>query len=165
MKWILRVIDYIEEGIIFLGLLAMALLNFANIVSRYCLHKSLSYTEEVVIIIFVWVTMMGISEGYKRHAHLGMSFLTDRLPKPGKGLAILFSGICSFILIFFIVFYGWQMVQNQMRLGSMTTALRLPTWVQGLAIPAGGVLMAIRTVQAVAQQLSGLHGDGKEKES
>lgn len=153
MKRLLHILDYVEEGIIFVGLAAMTILNFANVVSRYFLHKSISYTEEVVIIIFLWVTMMGIAAGYKRNAHLGMSFVTDHLPEKGKIAAAILSGILSFVLILFLVYYGKEMVHNQMILKSKTTALRLPTYVQGLAIPVGGVFMGIRTIQNTITQV------------
>ena len=58
-----KLIDYLEEGLIVAGLLFMTVMNFANVISRYFLHKSISYTEEVVVIVFVWVTMLGISAG------------------------------------------------------------------------------------------------------
>jgi C4-dicarboxylate transporter DctQ subunit len=163
MKWILRILDYIEEGIIVIGLAVMTAMNFINVLSRYFFHQSISYTEEVVIIIFVWVTMMGISAGYKRHAHLGMSFVTDHLPAAGKRVAILFSAICSIVLIVFLVYYGREMVLNQIRFHSKTTALRLPTYIQGLAMPTGGVFMGIRTIQAFVDEWKKTGTDRKEE--
>ncbi|RGD64948.1 hypothetical protein DXA98_07750 [Lachnospiraceae bacterium OF09-6] len=79
-----KLIDYLEEGLIVAGLLFMTVMNFANVISRYFLHKSISYTEEVVVIVFVWVTMLGISAGYKRNAHLGMSLLRINYQRTGK---------------------------------------------------------------------------------
>ena len=101
-----KALDYIEEGLIVAGLAFMVIMNFANVVSRYFLHSSISFTEELVVIVFVWVTMLGISVGYKRKAHLGMSFITDHLPEKGKDAAILLAGVCSVILIGFMIYYG-----------------------------------------------------------
>ena len=154
-----KLIDYLEEGLILAGLLFMTVMNFANVISRYFLHKSISYTEEVVVIVFVWVTMLGISAGYKRNAHLGMSFITDKLSENGKKAALMISAICSLILIYFMLRYGIEMVQNQIRFHSKTTALRWPTYIQGLALPAGAVFMGIRTIQAAYQQLK----EGRQK--
>lgn len=163
MKRILCVVDYIEEGIIFVGLLAMTTLNFVNVLSRYFFHQSLSYTEEVIIIIFLWVTMLGIAAGYKRCAHLGMSFITDRLSYRGKCAAIVLSALLSLVLIGFMIYYGAEMVRNQKILNSRTTALRLPTYLQGLAVPVGGIFMAIRTLQGSAGKLMNLR-TGREEQ-
>lgn len=157
-----KALDYIEEGLIVAGLAFMVIMNFANVVSRYFLHSSISYTEELVVIVFVWVTMLGISVGYKRKAHLGMSFITDHLPEKGKDAAILLAGVCSVILIGFMIYYGTEMVQNQIRFHGKTTALRLPTYFQGLAIPAGGVLMMIRSVQSTVRELADRHAGTKK---
>ena len=154
-----KLIDYLEEGLIVAGLLFMTVMNFANVISRYFLHKSISYTEEVVVIVFVWVTILGISAGYKRNAQRGMSFSTDKLSENGKKAALVISSICSLILIYFMLRYGIEMVQNQIRFHSKTTALRWPTYIQGLALPAGAVFMGIRTIQAAYQQLK----EGRQK--
>lgn len=157
------VLDFLEEGLTVLGLAFMAIMNFANVVSRYFLHNSISYTEELVVIVFVWVTMLGIAAGYKRNAHLGMSFVTDHLPEKGKDAAVILAGLCSVILIYFIIRYGLQMVQNQIRFKGKTTALRWPTYIQGLAIPVGGCLMMIRSVQCVITELIKRHSEKGEQ--
>ena len=163
MKSLLRLIgkllDYVEEGIVVIGLAVMAALNFANVVSRYFLHSSISWTEEIILIIFLWVTMFGIAVGYKRNIHLGMSFVTDHFPPKGKKIAAVFSGVCSVILIYFIIRYGIVMVQNQIRFHAKTTVLRLPTAVQGSAIVVGGFFMLIRSVQCTVQEVIRLGGE------
>ena len=148
-----KILDYLEEGAIVAGLAVMTVLNFANVISRYFLHSSISWTEEIILIIFLWVSILGISCGYKRNIHLGMSFVTDRLPEKGKKIALVFSCICSIILIYFMVRYGYVMVGNQLRLHAKTTVLRLPTAVQGSAIVVGGVLMLIRCLQYTVSEL------------
>ncbi|MDR0486548.1 MAG: TRAP transporter small permease subunit, partial [Elusimicrobiota bacterium] len=37
----------------------MVLMNFANVLSRYALNMSISFAEELVICIFVWMSMFG----------------------------------------------------------------------------------------------------------
>ncbi|RGD64949.1 TRAP transporter small permease [Lachnospiraceae bacterium OF09-6] len=85
--------------------------------------------------------------------------MTDKLSENGKKAALVISAICSLILIYFMLRYGIEMVQNQIRFHSKTTALRWPTYIQGLALPAGAVFMGIRTIQAAYQQLK----EGRQK--
>ena len=90
---------------------------------------------------------------------LGMIFITVKLSDNGKKAALVISAICSLILIYFMLRYGIEMVQNQIRFHSKTTALRWPTYIQGLALPTGAVFMGIRTIQAAYQQLK----EGRQK--
>ena len=148
IKLFLRGLGYLEETLIVLLLAFMSIMNFVNVVSRYCFSNSFSFTEELTVMAFVWVTMLGVAAGYKRYAHLGMSFIVDQFPKKMQAVFAAFSMVCSVVMIVLLIKYGVEMVQGQIMLGSKTPALRLPIYYQGLSIPVGGCFIAIRTLEA-----------------
>ena len=55
----MKILDKIEETICIVCLLAMTALVFANVFSRYVLHLSLSFSEEITTNLFVLLSMMG----------------------------------------------------------------------------------------------------------
>lgn len=148
MKLLSTLLARLEEFILVALFAFMAVMNFLNVVCRYCFSSSFSFTEEVTITAFVWVSMVGIAVGYKRLAHLGMSFLVDHMPKKVQPFMALLSMICSVVLILLLFKYGSEMVSNQMRLGSKTPALGMPMYIQGLSIPVGAVFCLIRAVES-----------------
>lgn len=148
MKLLSTLLARLEEFILVALFAFMAVMNFLNVVCRYCFANSFSFTEEVTITAFVWVSMVGIAVGYKRLAHLGMSFLVDNMPKKVQPFMALLSMICSVVLILLLFQYGSEMVSNQMRLGSKTPALGMPMYIQGLSIPVGAVFCLIRAVES-----------------
>lgn len=148
MKLLSTLLARLEEFILVALFAFMAVMNFLNVVCRYCFANSFSFTEEVTITAFVWVSMVGIAVGYKRLAHLGMSFLVDNMPKKVQPFMALLSMICSVVLILLLFKYGSEMVSNQMRLGSKTPALGMPMYIQGLSIPVGAVFCLIRAVES-----------------
>lgn len=148
MKVLSTLLARLEEFILVALFAFMAVMNFLNVVCRYCFASSFSFTEEVTITAFVWVSMVGIAVGYKRLAHLGMSFLVDNMPKKVQPFMALLSMICSVVLILLLYKYGSEMVSNQMRLGSKTPALGMPMYIQGLSIPVGAVFCLIRAVES-----------------
>lgn len=152
IKGILKGLDYIEETVIVFLLAFMSIMNFANVFSRKLLSSSFSFTEELTVMAFVWVTMLGIAVGYKKFAHLGMSYFIEMLPRRGQAIMALFSMLCSLVMIVILVQYGVQMVQGQIALNARTPAMQLPTAMQGLSIPVGGIFIAIRTLQAGVTQ-------------
>lgn len=148
MKVLSTLLARLEEFILVALFAFMAVMNFLNVVCRYCFANSFSFTEEVTITAFVWVSMVGIAVGYKRLAHLGMSFFVDHMPKKVQPFMALLSMICSVVLILLLFQYGSEMVSNQMRLGSKTPALGMPMYIQGLSIPVGAVFCLIRAVES-----------------
>ena len=98
MKIIFKVLDILEEGVMILGLIAMVILNFVNVICRFLLPQTpFSYTEELTILIFGWVTMFGIAYGYKKCAHTGLTLVTDLLPVNIQKIMTVFATICTLI--------------------------------------------------------------------
>ena len=85
----LKVLDWIEEIICVLCTIVMTVLVFANVISRYLLHSSLSFSEEITTYLFVLLSMMGTAIAAKRRAHLGLSIITDAVgPKAHKPVCL-----------------------------------------------------------------------------
>jgi TRAP-type C4-dicarboxylate transport system permease small subunit len=139
-----KAFDYFEETLIVAGIAFMTVMNFINVVSRYCFSNSFSFTEEITIMVFVWVSMLGIAAGFKRMSHLGMSYFVEKMPANMQAPMMWLSILCSLALVLTMIVKGVEMVQGQIMLGAKTPALQLPLATQGLAIPVGGVFIAIR---------------------
>ena len=138
----------LEEYVLALLLALMVLLVCAQVVSRYALHRSLSYTEELVRYFFVWATFLGTGAALKRGRHLTLDIAVRRLQERGQRLCrgIAFGGI---LFLFAVVgVYGLHIVRLQIATGQTTAALGMPAWWVGLSIPLGCVLLIIRAVQA-----------------
>ena len=81
----LKVLDWFEEIICVLCTIVMTVLVFANVISRYLLHSSLSFSEEITTYLFVLLSMMGTAIAAKRRAHLGLSIIKALwAPRPTK---------------------------------------------------------------------------------
>lgn len=153
MKLLGRIFDYIEETLIIIMLAYMAIMNFLNVVFRHCFSQSFSFTEELTITVFVWVTMLGVAAGFKRYAHLGMSFVVDLFHGKAKALFALFGVICSLGFMVLVFWFGIVMVQGQITMGSTTPVMGLPQYVQGLSMPVGAAFVIVRIIQAGVKQV------------
>lgn len=140
-------LNNIEEYIIGISLLIMAIINFANVLSRYLLHASWAFTEEITTNLFVLSSLLGAAVAAKRGEHLGLSILTDHLPKKFQKYITLISVVCAVILFAVLLKYGINMVQSQIKYGQTSPALGWPEWIFGLAIPIGAFSLIIRFLQ------------------
>ncbi|MDR1978881.1 MAG: TRAP transporter small permease [Synergistaceae bacterium] len=160
-----KAFDYLEESLIVLGVAFMTIMNFTNVVSRYCFTNSFSFTEEITIMTFVWVSMLGIAAGFKRMSHLGMNYFVEKLPAKMQAPMMLLSMFCSLAMISVMIYEGIEMVDGQIMLGAKTPALHLPLAAQGLAIPVGGLFIAVRILIAGWTEFKRLSAGSKSPEA
>lgn len=158
-----KAIAYIENTILAITLAVMSILAFANIVSRYLFHYSISFTEEVTVNLFVLLTFLGAAAGIRNNAHLGFTMLFDKLSGVPKKFLIVFT--CALISAIFLIFvyFGYDMVSFQIESDQKTPALGWNQWVFTLGFPIGclfGLYRAIeagfREWKAASQQESGV---------
>ena len=149
----MKILDKIENGICILCLIAMTALVFANVFSRYVLHLSLSFSEEITTNLFVLLSMMGTAIAARKRSHLGLSILTDAVsPKLRRALLIFGFGL-STVFCFAVFFYGIKMVRNEYILGQVTPSMQWPEWVYGCFVPFGAAFMTLRFAQVTVEEI------------
>jgi TRAP-type C4-dicarboxylate transport system permease small subunit len=149
-----KVWDNVEEGALCLLLFIMVTITFVTVVTRYVFGIPLSYIDQLVPNMFVWVTFLGASAAVKRHAHLGLSLLYDMAPAGARAAldALILLGCGVFFLGTAV--YGARIVSMQME-NRLMTSLGYPSWFVGLAVPVGAVLFVVRAVEAWARHRRG----------
>lgn len=145
----------LEEYIIAVLLLVMTIINGANIITRYLLKYSLAFSEELLVYIFVWTSMLGASAAVTRGANLGLSILTDRLPSKWQKYVTAITAFAGVILFVVLLVMGIQMVRSEFRFGLTTPTMGLPEWIFGLGIPVGAVFYIYRSIQIILRAYRG----------
>lgn len=150
----MRHLDKIEEYLIAAFLGAMVALNFGNVLSRYVLNASWSFTSEVSLILFIWTILLAAAVAYKRSEHLGFPLILDKLPPNWRVVFVGFSGLMSTLLLVFVAITGYDLMTEQFEFDQRTAVLQLPQWVSGAAIPVGAVFLVVRTAQATVREVA-----------
>ncbi len=146
-----------------IGVGVMVFLNFANVVCRYLLPQTpFSYTEELVVLVFVWVSMFGISYGYRTKAHTVLTIVSDILPKRAQPSLILFSGAASVLLMLLIAYTGYGMVMNQLKFGQILPGMKIPVAVVGFAVPLGAAVTVASVIKSCVDEMYGAMEKQKE---
>ncbi len=151
LRWLA---GHLEEALCAAIMTFMAGLGFLNVVTRY-LGYSLAYTEEVLVMLMVWLTMFGAAVGFKRGNHLAMSFLRDRCPESVRsGLDLLNLLLTLGTLTAVIYLCLAYQLPDEILMDTRTSALDIPTWYYTLAIPVGGASVMIRASEAYLRGLA-----------
>ena len=105
-KALARFTAHFEEVLCAILFAIMAIVAFVNIISRYLLKYSLAFTEEILISFFVWLTLLGSAIAFRRGAHLGFSFITDRLPREVKAFLIWVGALLGVFLFSCLIYFS-----------------------------------------------------------
>ncbi|WP_431803857.1 TRAP transporter small permease [Halobacillus andaensis] len=144
---------YIEYTIIALSLAIMAVITFANVLSRFIFDFSISFTEEVTVNLFVLLTFVGASVGIYKNSHLGFSLIYEKLNGISKTLVSIIIGLLIILFFIALTYYGLEIVQSQMVRGQKTPSLGWPQWVFTLGLPVGCILCIVRTLETTVKSI------------
>lgn len=73
-------LDLLAAWAIVLAISGMVTLVAVQVLLRYAFNTSLGWTDETSRLAFVWSIFLGIPLGIRRGSHIGIEFLTGRLP-------------------------------------------------------------------------------------
>lgn len=143
--------DRLEEGTCVLLLAVMTVVAFINVITRYVIHFSLAFTEELVVSLFVWLTLLGTAIAFREGSHLGFSFLVDRAPRPVQRLSIWSGAALGVCLFGLLVYFGLGQIRTERLLGATSEALAIPQWWYTAGIPVFGLLVIVRILQGAVR--------------
>lgn len=151
MKGIVHFFDVLSDWIqrLFLVvsciiLCVMVVVGGLGIVYRFVLKSSLSWNEELLGYLFVWLTCLGAAIGYKLGAHPSVLIMVERLPKRLQNITVVISDLVVFALGVIFFLYGGQMI---LRMGAETaSSLPISMRYPYVAIPIGGMALIVHSL-------------------
>lgn len=84
MKKISNALWQLLDWFLYIGMVAMVLLVFVNVVGRYVFNYSFASVEEVARILFVWVVYLGSVVAIKEGTHIRVDIVLMFLPHKAR---------------------------------------------------------------------------------
>ena len=114
-----------------------------QVVSRYALGTSSSFTEEFARFALIWLTVLGAAYLNARRGHLTMDFLTRRLAPAARARRerAVEWWMLAFALVVMVVGGGY-LVYTTLRLGQVSPAIGVPLGLVYGVVPVSGLLIA-----------------------
>lgn len=142
-KLLIAVVETICAGF----LLVIAGLTIVQVILRYVFSYPLIWSEELSILVFIYLGFIGIGVAYAQGKHLYVDALVVTLPKSIRkvieGIALGFSSI--FLLVVIVQMIKVMVVTS--KVGITTPALLLPMPVIYVSLPIGCLLFLIQVVR------------------
>tara|TARA_R110002167_G_scaffold224881_1_gene430269 strand:+ start:193 stop:663 length:471 start_codon:yes stop_codon:yes gene_type:complete len=114
-----------------------------QVVSRYVVGQSSSFTEEFARFALIWLTVLGAAYiNGQKEGHLSMDFLLSKLPadKRAKRHKVIQVVMALFALVIMII-GGGNLVYTTLRLGQISSALQIPLGYVYAIVPVSGAII------------------------
>lgn len=137
------------EEILGAGLMiAMVIILFIQVVSRFIFSSSLSWSEELARYMFIWMIYLCLGSVALRGEHIVIDVLILRMGPRLRRSVLTLALIIAFALNVLVLWTAADIAFVFQQLGQTSPALSLPMWLVYAALPVGMLISAIRTVQS-----------------
>lgn len=160
MEAIRKGLDKVLEFICCSLLALMTIFATWQVASRYIFNKPSTVTEELVLICFVWMGLLGAAYIFGKQEHMRMSFLVDKLSERNQTKIKIFSEIVVMLFAALVlVFGGFKM--SQLSMGQISSSLQIPMGYIYLALPLSGVITIVYNILNIYDFVKELANDKK----
>ena len=125
-----------------LGLMSVLVVDvFLGVFSRYVLHATFQWYDEVARLCFVWMVFLGAATAVRRGAHFRLHLLIDRFGPRLRHVTDLV--VALLVLVFGSILVAGGVAMYPVARRQVTDSLELSMlWFYG-ALPVGGALMIL----------------------
>lgn len=140
-------LDRVEFWFIVLACVAIVLLVFAGVLSRFIFAQPMAWSEELARYMFLWAALVGAASACRSGQHGGIPLLVDKFPRALKKAVELFIVVSMISVLAVLAWQSWGSTVQGIDSGQTSLASGVPIWlINGVALCAY-VLAMLRTVQ------------------
>lgn len=118
MRALLRRVDEAaargEEIFLAAALGLLSVLVVAAVVFRYALHDPLTWSEELIVLLFGWVIMIGTAYAFHQRNHIVIDVILLFAPRWLRIVLGILSTLATFVVLAVLVWFGWQYTMREL---------------------------------------------------
>lgn len=143
-KKIMDIVTVIENIVLTLSMVLVTALTFGNVVARKVFHHSWGFTEEIVIAVFVLISLLAAGVAARTGGLVNLALLPDHVGPKGKKVLNVISTIICTIYSLILAWEGWGRMQVESMLSPI---LHIPKTVFWSFVLIGGISLALHFVE------------------
>ena len=151
MKLVFRVFDRTVQILMFLCIAGFVAAAFAQVVCRFGLNDSLTWSEEFCRYLFVWMVFLGAGIGILHRRHVTIDIVPNLIPEKGKKIYGFAIDLLIAVFSVMLMYYGYRFAEKGMRQNS--PAMQIPLGYVYSGVVLGGAVMLINTLRVMAADL------------
>ena len=147
-KKLMDIVAMVEKTVLVVTMILILVLTVGNVFSRKVIHRSWSFTEELVVAVFVLITLLAAALACREKGGLvSLTLFTDRLPKKLEKPSVILITVLSIVFSAILFKYGMDKVLTQLANGKRTFVLNWPEWIFWSFVPIGSVCMILHFIE------------------
>jgi TRAP-type C4-dicarboxylate transport system permease small subunit len=144
IDWLSAAVARVTMGAVVLAAGAMMAALILQVFSRYVLGATFVWTEELALLLFTWIVLLGASVGIREDGHVRLGMLVDALPPLPR--AVWHRLVMLLVLVFCLILLSSGMDYLARTTGRLSAAIRYPIEWLHAAAPVAGALGALHAV-------------------
>ncbi len=126
---------------------------FLGVFSRYVLHSTFTWYDEIARLLFVWIVFLGAAVGVRRSGHFRLQLLIERFPPGLRRIADAFGVLAIMLFGGVLIQQGWKLVE----LGQFqqTPVMGLSKAYVYASMPVGGALIILYSLRHFWRAVTG----------
>ena len=161
---IMDLLAMIEKIILIVTGLGTTVITFLAVVGRKTGWYKFTWSEEIVINVFIIMIMCGCALAARDGGLISLSLIYDAVPLKGKKIIATISGAVSVVFYGIVIKTGFDKVATQMATNKRTSILLWPEWVFMIFLPIGAILLLLHTLEYLMKVYAMKEEHGKEAE-
>ena len=147
MKKLKYILDNLEYWIAAFCLGLMTLLCFIQVVSRYLFSYSITWAEELSVMLFIIAIFIGAIGGTRRNQHMRLEMFVDQLPPRTRAIFKIISNVIFIIIAAILIYAIGINIQNLFTYKMKTPILKVPKWIPYTVLPVSLAFIIFRLIQ------------------
>ena len=144
----MRIIDRIEEIFLSISILIATLLVLINVILRL-MGLGLTWSEELIRYLLIWVTFIGMSVCAKENTHMSIEFIPQLLKGAAYKVLMFIVYVIAIIFSVMLIWYSFKLVDFSAQSNQVSPGLGIPIAIVYFVIPFSGCLVLIRYIQQI----------------
>lgn len=146
----------VEDAVLGVGFIILIAVTFLQVVMRTVFNNSLTWSEEFVRYLYIWLCWIGVSLAERRNEHIRLTILTDTFPKKAQEWVDILVSVILVVISGWLIYQGVLLGIHLKAAGAISTALKLPMYLVYISMPTGCLLFAIRVAVKLVGQIKAL---------
>ncbi|MCF0245805.1 MAG: TRAP transporter small permease [Ileibacterium sp.] len=148
IKKVLKWLDaYLEETLLAIFLILMALIMGVQVLSRYVFQTSLSWSEELTRYLFIWSGFLSVSYCSKMCISIKIEQFVAALSRKTRAVVKLINHTIELMFFFYMIPFAWSYMMSAVETVQLSPACHIPMYYVQCAPLISFILVSIRIIQ------------------
>jgi TRAP-type C4-dicarboxylate transport system permease small subunit len=139
-----NIIDRIIGYVVSVLFVVMSVSCVLQVLTRYVLNSSLTWTEELARFTFIWGNMLGATICTRRHGHAVITVILDLFPKLARRIIDLLILLCMLLASAVLVIYGVDICSRTTKQYSASMGIPM-CYIYAAAVVGGAIIFVYCT--------------------